>query len=83
MKILLGRDDIDPNKLDIAGETPLWRAAAHGHEGVVKILLEQDDVDPDKQGNFLRTPFSRAYEWGHAGVIALLQPPASAAPSAA
>jgi len=83
VKILLGREEVDPNKSDIDDETPLWRAAANGHEGVVKILLARDDVDPDKPDNLGRTPLSFAYEWGNPGVIALLQPPASATPSAA
>ena len=48
VKILLYRDDIDPNKLGEEGRTPLFLAACNGHEGVVKILLGRDDVDPNK-----------------------------------
>jgi len=44
VKILLGQDNVNPDKPDIYGRTPLWCAAKGGHEGVVKILLELDDV---------------------------------------
>ena len=33
--MLLERDDIDPNKLDLFGETALWRASMREHAGVV------------------------------------------------
>jgi len=36
VKILLGRDGVDPNKSEIGGRMPLWRAVANGHEGVVR-----------------------------------------------
>ena len=33
VRILLERDDVDPNKQNEDGETPLWSAAKVGHEG--------------------------------------------------
>ena len=48
VEVLLGRDDVNPDKPDIYGRTPLWWAAKNGHMGVVGILLERDDIDPKK-----------------------------------
>ena len=82
MKILLERDDVDPDKPNNWGQTPLWQAAQGGHEGMVKILLERDDVDPDKLDIFGQTPLSCATLYGYAGVVALLQPePATPSPA--
>jgi len=39
VKILLGREEVNPDKPDNSGRTPLTHAASSGHEGVVKILL--------------------------------------------
>jgi len=52
VKILFGRDDIDPNKPNEEGQTPLMLAAWNGHEGVVKILLGRDDIDPNQPDNY-------------------------------
>ena len=48
VRILLGRDDIDPDKQDWHGRTPLWAAAKVGHGGVVKLPTERDDINLDK-----------------------------------
>jgi len=56
VKILLERGDIDPDRTDNDGRTPLWGAASGGHEGVVKMLLERYDVNPDKPANNGKTP---------------------------
>ena len=58
VRILLERDDIDPDKPDQYGRTPLWSAAELGHEGVVKLLLGRDDVNPDKPDEDGLTPLS-------------------------
>ena len=39
MRILLGREEVNLNKLDDHDRTPLSYAAGGGHEGVVKIIL--------------------------------------------
>ena len=49
VRILLGQDDIDPDKPDQYGRTPLRSAAYKGREGVAKLLLERDDVNPARQ----------------------------------
>jgi len=70
--ILLGRDDVNPDKQDNDGTTPLWRAVSGGHEGVVKILLGRDDVNPDKPDNYGETPLWRAASKEHEGVVKML-----------
>jgi len=38
VKILLRRDDVDPDRTENRGRTPLWSAARGGHTGVVALL---------------------------------------------
>ena len=38
VRLLLARDDVDPDSKDNYGRTPLSRATANGHEAVVKLL---------------------------------------------
>ena len=38
VKLLVERDDVAANSKDKDGRTPLWWAAAGGHEAVVKLL---------------------------------------------
>ena len=71
-KLLLGRDDVDPNRPDRYGETPLGWAAIKGHEGVVKLLLGRENVDPDHPGENNRTPLGCAALEGHEEVVKLL-----------
>jgi len=74
VKILLEREDLNPDKPDTKrGQTPLSRAAMSGHEGVVKMLLERDDVNPNMADTDNgRTPLSRAAGNGHEGVVMML-----------
>jgi len=72
VKILLGRDDVNPDELGAYSKTPLGCAAQNGHEGVVKILLGRDDVNPDKPDSFDQTPLSRAASEGHVGIVKIL-----------
>ena len=65
MKLLLARDDINPNKPDNYGGTPLWQASFNGHEGVARLLLARDDVNPDKPANDGLAPFSWASFYRH------------------
>jgi len=48
VKILLGREEVNPEKLDYCGRTPLSHASQSGYEGVVKLLLEREEVNPGK-----------------------------------
>jgi len=72
VEILLGREDVAPDKPDDDGQTPLSHAAWNGHSGVVKILLGREDVDPDKPDNNGQTPLSFAAGSGHEGVAKIL-----------
>ena len=72
VKILLGRDDVNPDKPDNGNRTPLWWAAANGYEGVARILLGRGDVNPDNPANSTRTPLRLAVESGHEGVVKIL-----------
>jgi len=73
VKILLGGDDINPDKPNNEGETPLLWAALYGHEGVAKILLGRGDVNPDKPGCVGETPLGWAAAFGQEGVVKILQ----------
>ena len=48
MRLLLARDDTDPDKANDYGETPVLQASKNGHEGAVRLLLARGDVNPDK-----------------------------------
>ena len=72
LKLLLGREGINPDKPDNGGRTPLSHSAENGHEGVVKMLLGWEEVNPDKLDKFGRTPLSRAAGNGHEEVVKLL-----------
>ncbi|CAG9955901.1 unnamed protein product [Clonostachys rosea f. rosea IK726] len=40
VRVLVARNDVDPDCRDVRGETPLSLATKKGHEGVVRALLE-------------------------------------------
>jgi len=52
VKMLLERNDVDPNIASEHGQTPLYVAAWKGREKVVKELLERGDVNPNTPDNF-------------------------------
>ena len=72
VKILLGREDVNPDNPDNDGRTPLSFAAEYRHEEVVKILLAREEVNPDKPDNDGRTPLFFAAEYGHEEVVKIL-----------
>jgi len=72
VEILLGRDDIDPDKPGAWEQTPLSYASWNGHEGVVKILLRRKDIDPNKIDWDGETPLSYASKSEHGGVVKVL-----------
>jgi len=73
VKVLLGREEANPDKTDRWGLTPLSFAAQNGHEGVVKILLGREEVNPDKRADRSGlTPLSFAARNGHEGVVKIL-----------
>ena len=74
VKMLLERDDINPDQADADwGSTPLIWAANHEHEGVVKLLLEREDVNPNATEDVCGcTALSWALESGYVGVVKML-----------
>ena len=60
VKILLGREDVDPDKPENTGRTPLSCAAWRGDETVAKILLVRKEANPNLQDNS-RQP--RSFSW--------------------
>src|SRR5437899_3084061 len=44
VRLLLCRNDVNPDSKDDRGRTPLWRASQNGHINVVRPLLERNDV---------------------------------------
>jgi hypothetical protein len=61
----LFRPKIRADSRDRYGRTPLSRAAAHGHEAVVKLLVERDDLAADSREEDGRTPLFWAGDQGH------------------
>ena len=72
VRLLLGRGDVLPDKLNRDGRTPLSYAAQNGHEGVARLLLGRGDVNPDKLDGYGRTPLSYAVMEGQEAVVQLL-----------
>ena len=60
MKILLGRDDVNPGMPDCDDRKPLSHAAEEGHVEMVEILLGRGDVSPDRSDNTDGAPLSYA-----------------------
>jgi ankyrin repeat protein len=56
---------------DCSGRTPLWWAAANGHEAVVKLLLAKDGVNIDAIDWAHQTPLGQAAANGHEAVVKL------------
>jgi len=74
VKILLERNDINPNMADTKyGRTPLSWAAESGHSGVVRKLLERNDVNPNTADiQYGRAPLLWAAQKGHGEVVEML-----------
>ena len=47
MKFLLGWGEVNLDKPNNIGRTPLSYAALIGHEGVVTLLLGREDINPE------------------------------------
>jgi len=78
VKILLGREDVNPNKQDNKGQTPLMAAASWGgHEGV-EMPLERQEATSDKPGHHGQTALVFACIKDHKRVIDPPEPPEAA-----
>ena len=73
MKLLLEREDVNPDFPDNGGLTPLSWAAKEGNHGVVKLLLGWEDVNPDMPKKIRSNPLSLAFMKRHKGAVKLLQ----------
>ena len=60
MKLLLGKDSVNPDSRDNSGRTPLSYAARTRSEVVMKLLLAQDGFSPDSRDSDSRPPLSYA-----------------------
>ncbi|OAL55039.1 hypothetical protein IQ07DRAFT_531702, partial [Pyrenochaeta sp. DS3sAY3a] len=63
-RLLLAREDVDPDSKDHNGCTPLAWAARYGH-GTVRYLLDSTSAEPDQKDNDGMTPLSWAAKCGH------------------
>ena len=69
VRLLLEREDINPDMPSSSDQTLLLWAVQQGHEGVVKLLLGRKDVNPDRPGNDGRTPLWQARKHAPPGTI--------------
>jgi len=72
VRVLLERNDVNPDSSDYNRRTPLSLAASGGHGDVAKLLLERSDVNSNSPDCSGRTPLSYAASEGHEGVVRLL-----------
>jgi len=73
VKLLLGRNDVNPDRQDYNERAPISWAPENGHQEVVELLLGRKDVNPDRRGNDGLTPISWAARNGHEAVVELLR----------
>ena len=72
VKMLLGREEVDPDEPNNYGQTPLFYAAEMGNEEVVKLLLGREEVNPDCADNGGRAPLSYAAQKIRGGAVRML-----------
>ncbi|KAF4497149.1 hypothetical protein FAGAP_6672 [Fusarium agapanthi] len=73
VKLLIARDDVDPNSNDqLNCETPLSWAAKSGHAAIVKMLLDKQGILADHKELGRQTPLSLAANYGHVAEVRLL-----------
>ena len=60
LKLLLQREEVNPESRDNSDRTSLSYAAGCGSEDIVKLLLELEEVNPESQDNEGRPPLSYA-----------------------
>lgn len=62
MEALLKSKEVDPNKKDKNGDTPLFWAAKNGSSPLVNLLLKSERINFDAKDKDGRTALSRAVE---------------------
>jgi hypothetical protein len=65
-------DGVPPDKQNIRGETPLWRASQSGHKVVVEVLLATSAVEVNVRSIDGQTPLFWAAAFGYSEVVRLL-----------
>jgi hypothetical protein len=65
-------DGVPPDKQNIRGETPLWRASQSGHKVVVEVLLATSAVEVNVRSIHGQTPLFWAAANGYSEVVRLL-----------
>ena len=73
VKLLLDREEVNPDKPNNDSRTPLSYAAEGRYEGVVKLLLYRGEVNPDKPYYDGQALLSFATMYGHESIAPLLQ----------
>ncbi|KAK4205473.1 ankyrin repeat-containing domain protein [Triangularia verruculosa] len=66
------REGTIPDTKNIRGVTPLWIAAAKGHEAAAKVLAERQDVDVNSKSITGRSPLFWPSGGGYERVVAIL-----------
>jgi ankyrin repeat protein len=61
-----------PDSKNLRGETPLWIAAANGHNAVVKVLAQRLDVNVNSLSTSRRSPLFWPSCYGYKRVVAIL-----------
>ncbi|EGO00483.1 hypothetical protein SERLA73DRAFT_181093, partial [Serpula lacrymans var. lacrymans S7.3] len=71
-RLLLVRQDMDPNSKDLTGRTSLSLAAEEGHSEVVQLLLARHGINIDSKDAYGQTPLWLAARHGHAKTVECL-----------
>ena len=71
VRMLLERDDVNPDSVGPDGRTPLMYAAIYGREEIVRILLETRVIDPLRVGASGRMAVDHV-GYGHCGIAKFL-----------
>jgi ankyrin repeat protein len=66
------REGTKPDTKNIRGESPLWIAAAYGHEAVVEVLAQRADVNVNSMSISRRSPLFWPSSEGYERVVAIL-----------
>ena len=72
VKLLLERENVDPNLQNTDGDGPLGWAVSQGHDRVVKLLLERKDVNPNRRNKNGQTPLVCVVHDGNEGLVKCL-----------
>jgi len=69
VKLLLAREDLNPDRLDNNGRGPISIATMMGHAGIVNLQLAQDDDNPNRADKYKLTPLLLTTKRGREEVL--------------